>query len=327
MKLGIIIETMKSVILTIVLVLLTSQQIIAAEGPSPAKPNQVRSRKDILGPVKQLQVKPHTNSSIEYRSVKKAFFLSLALPGAGQFYVGGKTKNYVKAALFATVEGALIGGWYYYAINRYSKKSSQAKRYALQNFSVFKYDSLTFNRYNALDQQNQQNQFAMNYLSGGRTNYCAAVYGNEARSSNNCNDFEGPNFNTHLEHVKYNTLEHQNDMYGVIESPAFVLGWSDAQQTEQQVFDGAALGTSAQQNNYIDLREQAREYEDMRTYFFVGVFVNHLFSAVDAMLSAQANNKMLYDGEMVWYRHLKFFSTTQVSGKEITTDVTVALRF
>ncbi|MGL1902161.1 MAG: hypothetical protein OCC49_08500 [Fibrobacterales bacterium] len=313
-------------ILSIILILGLSLSICGQE------PTASRSRRDILGPVKKVGVKPHTNPTRTYRSAKKAFFLSLAFPGSGQVYVGGQKMNYIKAGLFTLSEAALIGGWYYYSIKKYDDKLGQANSFADRYFNNFIYDSLTTLRSNPSLPQSQINLFASNYLGSARTQFCAAIYGPEEELTNKCTtnahkvSKDPKDKSRHNIVLKNNQPIDKSRWYGTIESSALILGWDDVVEVPA-VYDGSPLGSSDHYTQYISLREKAREYESLRGYFFVGVLLNHLVSAVDALFAAEANNAALYDGKMVWYRNIHFESDTYLSGLDITSDLTIALRF
>ncbi|MGL1936949.1 MAG: hypothetical protein OCD01_18120 [Fibrobacterales bacterium] len=309
-------------ILSIILILGISLNVCAQE------PTTSRSRRDILGPVKKVGVKAHTNKILKYRSAKKAFFLSLAFPGSGQVYVGGQKMNYIKASLFTLSEAALIGGWYYYSIKKYNDKSSQAKTYANVHYSNFIYDSLTTNRYYAFQEEPDRKEFALNYLEDDRTQFCAAMYGDEGKTTNGCTTIKRDRIlqAQHEMTLKNNQPVDKSRWYRTLESPALILGWSDVVEGPA-VNDGSPLGNSEHYGHYMSLREKAREYESLSGYFFVGVLLNHIVSAVDALFAAEANNAALYDGEMVWYRNIHLQSDTYLSGTDITSDLTVALRF
>ena len=66
------------------------------------------------------------------------------------------------------------------------------------------------------------------------------------------------------------------------------------------------LGTSANLKIYRGMRNKANDYADMQAWFFGGLILNPLVSAVDAAWAAHAHNKVLYEEELSWFDRLRF---------------------
>ena len=56
------------------------------------------------------------------------------------------------------------------------------------------------------------------------------------------------------------------------------------------------------------MRSKANDYADMQAWFIGGLILNHIVSAVDAALTANAHNKVLYEEDISWYDRLHFDS-------------------
>ena len=66
-----------------------------------------------------------------YKSPKKALFLSLILPGAGQAYVG----NYIRGTAFFAAEIGLITSLYMFSVKKHDDEVKKYKKHADKNWS------------------------------------------------------------------------------------------------------------------------------------------------------------------------------------------------
>lgn len=248
-----------------------------------------------------------------YKSPRKALFLSLVVPGSGQLYVGGSKFNYVRGAAYLALEAGLWGSWYYYSVYKYDRQVSRYKKFAKNHFKASQYEEKMHDLRNSLDDSDEEAKFVERYLAS-RESYCKSIYGKA--STNRCY-IEGEELtsdNNHVNHVNGKfSLYNSGSYYSNIASSAYVLGWDDiADETPVSALnlskdsETVPLGTSANMKIYRGMRNKANDYADMQAWFFGGLILNHLVSAVDAAWAAHAHNKVLYEEELSWFDRLHF---------------------
>ena len=93
-------------------------------------------------------------------------------------------------------------------------------------------------------------------------------------------------------------------------------GWDDVQNEalainlglEDPNSETVPLGESENMTKYRSMRNDANDYADLQAWFIGGLILNHIISAVDAALTANAHNKVLYEEDLSWYDRLRFDS-------------------
>jgi hypothetical protein len=221
-------------------------------------------RREMLGTINVSRVHAMDEVKGTYKSPRKAMFMSLVLPGSGQFYVGGKPSRYIRGASYLTGEIALISALYYNSIYKYDKQVKKYENFADSYFIIEDYEAeMVIIKNNAEDREAFQEQY------GGteRENYCKALYGSV---SERCIDFTN--------NPPYPNPYDSQAFYRIIANEIFISGWKDDSY-----------------NDYVSMRKRANRLADMQAWFLGAIILNHIVSAVDAALSARAHNNSLYE--------------------------------
>ncbi len=280
------------------------------------------SRSDILGPTKVSKVYGMDEIKGKYKSPKKALFMSLVVPGSGQLYVGGSTFTNVRGGVYLALEAGLWGSWYYFSVHKYNEQVKKYKKFAKKNFSIAQYEQKMHDIFGSLDGTDEEANFRIRYM-GSREGYCESIYGEGKATSNGCynssktfeNDgshtmaFVGPTMGDDLARVK---VYDASELYAKISDANYVLGWLDVSEEanvsdlhlENADAEKVALGSSSRQKKYKSMRDKANDYANLQAWFFGGIILNHLVSAIDAALTANSHNKSLYEEKLSWYDRL-----------------------
>lgn len=305
---------------------------MSSSSVSDAPSSSSMSRRDLLGPVKVSKVNGIDEMRGKYRSPRKAMFMSLIIPGSGQMYVGGSSFNYVRGGVYLALEAALWSGWYYYSVYKYNDQVRDYKKFAKKHYSIGRYERKMRDLYDQ-DAVNYETEFRRRYL-GTRESFCDGIYNNA--SDRGCynrdklytndgqfkSDFVTTPVSLGEEIEQVDGFDDASAVYQQIADKAYVLGWDDV--TDEAVATNLGLenpesatevlGASDNMKKYRSIRSKANDYADMQAWFFGGLILNHIVSAVDAALSASSFNKTLYQEDLSWYDRLHFDSGLQLFG-------------
>ncbi|MFW5960338.1 MAG: DUF5683 domain-containing protein, partial [Chitinivibrionales bacterium] len=223
----------------------------------------------------------------DYKSPKKAFFMSLMLPGLGQAY----TKNITKSILFGLAEVGMIAAYFGVEKNADNREES-AQSYARNHFIA---DSLINYYYNL---QNFINNTDTIGISQGELNSIFSI----GDSTENIEDYVKPG---------------SNDFYSIIKNPAYVQGWEDAEPNftetgysgdldEYDIHSDSSwlikrgdeeefnyYGFSDYQDKYKQRIGNASNLHDIAKVFLYILIANHVGSSIDAFISAKIYNRRL----------------------------------
>ena len=203
------------------------------------------------------------------------------------------------------------------------------KKYAKEHYSIGRYEQRMRSLYNA-DAVNYESEFRRRYL-GSRETFCEGIFG--VATTDRCYDrdklYSGDveyvntfvkspkSLGDEMEKVDF---DNASEVYQLISDDAYVLGWEDIGDEDVAVATSLALddpnhateslvkSESDYQKKYRSMRNKANDYADMQAWFFGGLILNHIISAVDAAFTANSHNKALYEEDLSWYDHLRFDS-------------------
>jgi hypothetical protein len=287
---------------------------IAAPADSARTPSAPRPRI-----TRETTINPLDVQKGAYRNPKKALFMSLMIPGLGQAYVGQSTFNYARAAFYFGTEVTLGALWYQYAVVKYDREVKRYRRYADAHWSQGEYEEQMFQA---------SPPAAFEVINPYRASYCDAVQHRDRGSQTEEGLYHGcvDPMDSVARYSEFKSTYDDRNLFGAGANPdsvgknrakfadpvefyaligryqEFIAGWDDA--TGVSYSDSAITGTSAHRDTYAAMRQKAQDYSRMQAWFIGGIVLNHIASAVDAALTARANNKRLYEGEARWYDRL-----------------------
>jgi hypothetical protein len=203
--------------------------------------------------------------------------LSLALPGAGEFY----SESYVKSALFLAAEAALWVLAYSYD-HKADRQTDFFQNYANAHWSVVNYANFALTL--APSGGNYQP-----IIASVPASYPPWMRVNWAELNRLESDIGATTAGMYFSHVlpQYNTQQYY-ELIG--KYPQFNQGWDDVQG--KPFTYGNQL--SAELLYYSGERGKANTYYTTASTFVAIAFVNHVVSAVDAALTAGSYNRGLH---------------------------------
>ena len=222
------------------------------------------------------EFEPNTD---EEKSPWIAGLLSLAIPGAGEFY----SKSYVKAGIFFGVE---VGSWITTLV--YDKKGNDQttlfKNYANEHYSPVRYAEWVKN--NATKFKNTVILNPDDYkVFNSSIDSCKPPYPCLNWAELNRLENQIPEFTHKLEYFG------EQQYYELIGKYAqFSRGWDSERE---KLFD-ENYEKSDQQKYYFKMFNQADKYYKVADAFVSVIIVNHILSALDAAWTATRYNKALH---------------------------------
>ncbi|WP_290764854.1 hypothetical protein [Fibrobacter sp. UBA4297] len=295
---------------------------------SVAASSNSMSRRDLLGPVKVSKVHGIDELKGRYKNPRKALFMSLLVPGAGQMYVGGSTATYVRGGVYMALEVFMWSGWGYFSVYKYNQQVDKYKKFAKQHYSIGRYENAMRDLYNTAGNL-YISTFSSRYM-GTRKSFCEAIYGDATHGKCYQDDALFSDDKTHLNNFKdkdkslgdemkdfKRSFSKESELFQLISEGAYVRGWDDVKNggtlaidlnLEDENAETVPLGESDNMNKYRSMRSKANDYADRQAWFIGGLILNHLISAVDAAITANAHNKVLYEEDVSWYDRLHFDS-------------------
>ena len=294
---------------------------------SVAESSNSMSRRDLLGPVKVSKVHGIDEMKGRYKNPRKALFLSLLVPGAGQMYVGGTTATYVRGGVYMALEVLMWSAWGYFSVYKYNQQVDKYKKFAKEHYSIGRYESAMYDLYHNMGGNVYSTTFINRYM-GTRKSFCEAIYGDatygkcyqesslyddDLTHRNNFND-KNKSLGDEMKGLRH-SINNESELFQLISEGVYVRGWDDATEVsidnlhlDEEDYETVPLGESEHLNKYRSMRRDANDYADMQALFIGGLILNHIVSAVDAALTANAHNKVLYEEDVSWYDRLHFDS-------------------
>ena len=202
--------------------------------------------------------------------------LSLAVPGAGEFY----SESYLKSALFLAAEAALWVLAYSYD-HKADRQTDLFQNFANAHWSVVNYAQYAQSHYNP-------GNGPYNWLIPGTQGDPPWMRVNWAELNRMESDIGATTPGMYYSHVlpQYNSQQYY-ELIG--KYPQFNQGWDDAPPSFTY---GNQL--SAELLYYSGERGKANRYYTTASTFVAIAFVNHVVSAVDAALTAGSYNRGLH---------------------------------
>ena len=206
------------------------------------------------------------------KSPMLAGFLSLLIPGGGEFYTG----NYLKAGIFAVLEAAVITTAVVYN-NKGNDQTASFEAFANKNWDVKRYAQWTINNAKNINPSVDPNNYNVFKTNGnvdfGELNKLEAALGG----------LGGVGYTHRLPAFG------EQQYYELIgKYPQYSHGWNDSNQsdTDFHILSPNFLFYSGE-------RGKANDYYNISDRAIIGIYLNHFLSALDAVWSATKFNKNL----------------------------------
>jgi hypothetical protein len=252
------------VILLLILIIPAEAQISEQElTGSLSVDSKILSASDNFESLPQLSVQVENR-----KSPFLAGLLSLVVPGAGEFY----SESYLKAAIFAAVEAAVITTGLIYD-NKGNDQTEFFQRYADQNWSVVKYaDWIIATFYQG--EENPPNIVVNRNSSLPPWEQVDWIILNQAEQAKNVGSHHLPPYGD----------QQYFELIGKYYQ--FTAGWDDYAGGNISEFTPHLL-------YYADEHAKADEYYNVAAKAVIVIYINHFLSALDAVWSAVNYNKSL----------------------------------
>ena len=203
------------------------------------------------------------------KSPALAGLMSAIIPGSGEFYVG----EYVKSAIFFAVEVALITTAVIYD-NKGDDMTAEFEAFADEHWSAVDYSQYIMDHWQEL----------------GLSEQCLI----DINSNPNLQPWERVNWNdlNHCERM-ISVFSHQLPQHGeqqyyelIGKYKQYSSGWDE--------FNGSSYGEVPKiMQDYAQMRGDANSAYNVASKAVVGIYINHLLSAIDAVWSAANYNENL----------------------------------
>jgi hypothetical protein len=325
----------------------------AGSSPTAGAPEAKSSTKSVV--IEDARPINFARNLKEYRSPKLAMLLSLIVPGLGQAYIG-RPLNYVKAGAYFAVEAAIIGVSAYYN-SKGNNEYNQAKNYAN---SYFSYDSMVgyynqlfgFLQAGALGQNNgppdSVAQATLNgiYIDtlGTATSSFTKFYNKGHPTQDYYHTIENPEYvqgwkgcEPTIADIKNttaagDTINNPGYRYlyqrGPDSSGSYLVNLID--RTTGKIVPGTEnqlqYGYSPYQRTYNSMMSESNKFYKTATYVLFVILVNHVASAVDALISAKSFNDWLLGRQTFWDK-VSLEPTTAFSGSYLSPGLTMTVNF
>jgi len=228
-----------------------------------------------------------------YKENKKSPFLagalSLAIPGAGEFYTG----DYWKTAIFVAVEASAITVAAIYD-GKGDDQTSSYENFANQNWSVKQYAQWTVDNATRINANVDPAQYNV-FNNDGSVNW------------HELNDLEGAIGEWFSHRLAPYADQQYYEMIG--KYPQFNAGWSDfneSQYSDNHYDYGDQL--TEKYLYYSGERGKANDFYNAARWGVIVIVTNHILSAVDAALSAGSYNRKLESQLNIRKQQLGFYS-------------------
>lgn len=273
----------------------------------------------------------------DYRSPKKAMFMSLLLPGLGQAY----TKKYWKTAIFGVAEAAIVGFSIKYALDGRDKKE-EARDFADLHFSPAKF----FGFYEDFIQYTEHDSMGVDDYT--------MIFGEDL-------DEQKRKYSGITDPGTSHDNKYRQDFDAIIEEEAFVQGWDDCElhfdyesgftldsvayvyaytyytsdtlwlvnmttKDHSDTLQSAVFGYSENQRKYSRMMTRSNHLYSISGNLIFLLIANHIISAVDAFISARAYNDKLLNKKSVW-QHINLDQRISLNERGMESRYGIVVRF
>ena len=240
-------------------------------------------------------------SSSQVLSTKKAFLMSLAIPGTGELYC----KSIIKAVSFIGIEALSIGGYAYF-IHQYTIKRDDYRAYAdshwIRDVWISWYDSLC-----ALK---DTNELGIEKLPSTKTQQYYEMIGKYDWFAFGWDD-----------------IIERDDFDSLVQVTYEIAGYTPASDVHDEITARVLSKLySAHREHYMNMRKEANDKYTVAKYFLGALIFNHIVSAFDAAITAKIHNDKLYKG-FTGINRVRFSTRLAVRSGALTPQFLVTIKW
>ncbi len=231
-----------------------------------------------LNRIQEMDVDKNIDANyVNKKSPVLAGFLSLAVPGAGEFY----SESYLKSILFIALEAAAITTSVIYE-NKGNDQTISFQNFANAHWDVAQYARWTMANLSTLNPALNPENYSGLFSGQGQVNWQILNQLEEDVSRGEAGSYYSHRLPSYGDQQYF-------EMIG--KYPQFNVGWDDFGDENTPFQYGDPL--TANFHYYSSERGKANDFYNVATKAVIVVIVNHVISAIDAAWTASRYNKRL----------------------------------
>lgn len=231
----------------------------------------VPEKERLIGVLRYAQVDAQEDTGFFYsKRVKRAFLMSLAVPGAGELYAGSR----LKAAIFAGLEASFWA--FYFAYNRKGERLVRDyKRFADEHWDLTRWylDGLLNELTGLKDSKSETHIIWIEYN------------GEEYPAIDDSLDIYFPGeWENMIKNGEFDPIKDDEYYENIGKYDQFASGWDDFLDYNPR---SDTLFMSPNRDKYLSMRWDANKTFEVATAFVSAIMFNHVISAFDALITAK----------------------------------------
>jgi len=230
-----------------------------------------QEKEKLIAALKYSQVDTEEDTGFFYsKRVRRAFLMSLAVPGAGEFYSGSE----LKAAVFAGLEASFWALYFTYN-SKGNRLVEEYKKFADEHWDLKRWylDGLLNDLTGLKDSRSETHVIWIEY--GGQ----------EYPAIDDSLDIYFPGeWEDMIKHEEFEPVKDDEYYENIGKYDQFASGWDDFLEYNER---SDTLFMSPNRDKYLSMRWDANKAFEVATAFVSAIMFNHVISAFDALITAK----------------------------------------